>query len=217
MISRYRCLTRRDGSVLSVWAGRVLGEPDEHGVHVQLLVVLRHLRLVRASRLLVTFALSRARSFAHHRVTIPPSGWTTAAHRQGVKMLGTLCAGLHRTDHSPHKYTQNLRARRRPARHPAPPPRPPPFLHLLVVLGPITSWAAALSALRPRARRARAPAWLRRLSPQRRGASRRRARPGAYARGVDRAPARGAACARGCVCRSYLVRACAERDRQGRR
>ncbi|KAI0689105.1 glycosyl hydrolase family 85-domain-containing protein [Cytidiella melzeri] len=28
--------------------------------------------------------------FAHHRVTIPPSGWTTAAHRQGVKMLGTL-------------------------------------------------------------------------------------------------------------------------------
>ncbi|KAI0755992.1 glycosyl hydrolase family 85-domain-containing protein [Irpex lacteus] len=28
--------------------------------------------------------------FAHHRVTIPPSGWTTAAHRHGVKMLGTL-------------------------------------------------------------------------------------------------------------------------------
>ncbi|KAI0092885.1 glycosyl hydrolase family 85-domain-containing protein [Irpex rosettiformis] len=28
--------------------------------------------------------------FAHHRVTIPPSGWTNAAHRQGVKMLGTL-------------------------------------------------------------------------------------------------------------------------------
>ncbi|TFY78802.1 hypothetical protein EWM64_g5206 [Hericium alpestre] len=28
--------------------------------------------------------------FSHHRVTIPPSGWTTAAHRQGVKMLGTL-------------------------------------------------------------------------------------------------------------------------------
>ncbi|PCH41736.1 glycoside hydrolase family 85 protein [Wolfiporia cocos MD-104 SS10] len=28
--------------------------------------------------------------FAHHRVTIPPSGWTTAAHRSGVKMLGTL-------------------------------------------------------------------------------------------------------------------------------
>ncbi|TCD66207.1 hypothetical protein EIP91_001654 [Steccherinum ochraceum] len=29
-------------------------------------------------------------SFSHHRVTIPPSGWTTASHRQGVKMLGTI-------------------------------------------------------------------------------------------------------------------------------
>ncbi|KAH9853285.1 glycosyl hydrolase family 85-domain-containing protein [Lenzites betulinus] len=28
--------------------------------------------------------------FAHHRITIPPSGWTTAAHRHGVKMLGTI-------------------------------------------------------------------------------------------------------------------------------
>ncbi|THU86766.1 hypothetical protein K435DRAFT_970165 [Dendrothele bispora CBS 962.96] len=28
--------------------------------------------------------------FSHHRVTVPPPGWTTAAHRQGVKMLGTL-------------------------------------------------------------------------------------------------------------------------------
>ncbi|EIN04359.1 hypothetical protein PUNSTDRAFT_55625 [Punctularia strigosozonata HHB-11173 SS5] len=28
--------------------------------------------------------------FSHHRVTIPPPGWSTAAHRQGVKMLGTL-------------------------------------------------------------------------------------------------------------------------------
>lgn len=28
--------------------------------------------------------------FAHHRVTIPPPGWVNAAHRQGVKMLGTL-------------------------------------------------------------------------------------------------------------------------------
>ncbi|EKM58962.1 glycoside hydrolase family 85 protein [Phanerochaete carnosa HHB-10118-sp] len=28
--------------------------------------------------------------FAHNRVTIPPSGWINAAHRQGVKMLGTL-------------------------------------------------------------------------------------------------------------------------------
>nr|GAT43296.1 glycoside hydrolase family 85 protein [Mycena chlorophos] len=28
--------------------------------------------------------------FSHHRVTIPPTGWTAAAHRQGVKMLGTL-------------------------------------------------------------------------------------------------------------------------------
>lgn len=33
-------------------------------------------------------------SFSHHRVTIPPSGWTTAAHRQGVKMLGTLLVFL---------------------------------------------------------------------------------------------------------------------------
>lgn len=29
-------------------------------------------------------------SFAHHRITIPPSGWVTAAHRQGVKILGTM-------------------------------------------------------------------------------------------------------------------------------
>ncbi|KAI0751806.1 glycosyl hydrolase family 85-domain-containing protein [Daedaleopsis nitida] len=28
--------------------------------------------------------------FSHHRVTIPPSGWVTAAHRHGVKMLGNL-------------------------------------------------------------------------------------------------------------------------------
>ncbi|EGO27070.1 glycoside hydrolase family 85 protein [Serpula lacrymans var. lacrymans S7.9] len=28
--------------------------------------------------------------FSHHRVTVPPSGWVTAAHRQGVKLLGTL-------------------------------------------------------------------------------------------------------------------------------
>ncbi|KAI0745211.1 glycosyl hydrolase family 85-domain-containing protein [Earliella scabrosa] len=28
--------------------------------------------------------------FSHHRVTIPPSGWITAAHRHGVKMLGNL-------------------------------------------------------------------------------------------------------------------------------
>jgi len=31
-----------------------------------------------------------ASSFAHNRITIPPSGWVTAAHRQGVKMLGTM-------------------------------------------------------------------------------------------------------------------------------
>jgi mannosyl-glycoprotein endo-beta-N-acetylglucosaminidase len=29
-------------------------------------------------------------SFAHHRVSVPPSGWVSAAHRQGVKILGTL-------------------------------------------------------------------------------------------------------------------------------
>ncbi|KZT35230.1 hypothetical protein SISSUDRAFT_1008983, partial [Sistotremastrum suecicum HHB10207 ss-3] len=28
--------------------------------------------------------------FSHHRITIPPSSWTIAAHRQGVKMLGVL-------------------------------------------------------------------------------------------------------------------------------
>ncbi|KAI0640580.1 glycosyl hydrolase family 85-domain-containing protein [Trametes meyenii] len=28
--------------------------------------------------------------FAHHRITVPPSGWSTAAHRNGVKMLGTI-------------------------------------------------------------------------------------------------------------------------------
>ncbi|KAG6873607.1 hypothetical protein C0995_013980 [Termitomyces sp. Mi166 len=29
-------------------------------------------------------------SFSHHRVTVPPPGWITAAHRQGAKILGTL-------------------------------------------------------------------------------------------------------------------------------
>lgn len=29
-------------------------------------------------------------SFSHNRVTIPPSGWISSAHRQGVKILGTL-------------------------------------------------------------------------------------------------------------------------------
>ncbi|KAF8875995.1 glycoside hydrolase family 85 protein [Infundibulicybe gibba] len=28
--------------------------------------------------------------FSHHRVTVPPPGWVNAAHRQGVKILGTL-------------------------------------------------------------------------------------------------------------------------------
>ncbi|KAF9236910.1 glycoside hydrolase family 85 protein [Melanogaster broomeanus] len=28
--------------------------------------------------------------FSHHRVTVPPSGWINAAHKQGTKMLGTL-------------------------------------------------------------------------------------------------------------------------------
>ncbi|KAI3618189.1 glycoside hydrolase family 85 protein [Moniliophthora roreri] len=28
--------------------------------------------------------------FSHHRVTIPPAGWITAAHRQGTQILGTL-------------------------------------------------------------------------------------------------------------------------------
>ncbi|KAG6820456.1 hypothetical protein H0H93_000210 [Arthromyces matolae] len=29
-------------------------------------------------------------SFSHHRVTVPPPGWITAAHRHGAKILGTL-------------------------------------------------------------------------------------------------------------------------------
>lgn len=28
--------------------------------------------------------------FSHHRITIPPSAWTVAAHRNGVKCLGTI-------------------------------------------------------------------------------------------------------------------------------
>ncbi|KAI6040983.1 glycoside hydrolase family 85 protein [Pisolithus marmoratus] len=28
--------------------------------------------------------------FSHHRITVPPSGWINAAHKQGVKMLGVL-------------------------------------------------------------------------------------------------------------------------------
>ncbi|KAJ3760025.1 glycoside hydrolase family 85 protein [Lentinula raphanica] len=28
--------------------------------------------------------------FSHHRVTVPPPGWISASHRQGVKILGTL-------------------------------------------------------------------------------------------------------------------------------
>ncbi|KAF8999398.1 glycoside hydrolase family 85 protein [Cyathus striatus] len=28
--------------------------------------------------------------FAHHRITVPPPGWVNAAHRQGVKVLGTI-------------------------------------------------------------------------------------------------------------------------------
>ncbi|KAI6119223.1 glycoside hydrolase family 85 protein [Pisolithus thermaeus] len=28
--------------------------------------------------------------FSHHRITVPPSGWINAAHRQGVKILGVL-------------------------------------------------------------------------------------------------------------------------------
>ncbi|HLM75733.1 MAG TPA: hypothetical protein VK459_23625, partial [Polyangiaceae bacterium] len=31
--------------------------------------------------------------FSHHRVTIPPPGWTNAAHRSGVRLLGTFITG----------------------------------------------------------------------------------------------------------------------------
>ena len=34
--------------------------------------------------------LNMSSSFSHHRVTVPPPGWVSAAHRQGVKILGTL-------------------------------------------------------------------------------------------------------------------------------
>ncbi|KAI0301885.1 glycosyl hydrolase family 85-domain-containing protein [Multifurca ochricompacta] len=36
--------------------------------------------------------------FSHHRVTIPPSGWISSAHRQGVKILGTLHHAESETD-----------------------------------------------------------------------------------------------------------------------
>nr|VWP00370.1 AAA domain-containing protein [Ganoderma boninense] len=37
-----------------------------------------------------TVLILPSHSFSHHRVTIPPPGWSTAAHRHGVKMLGVL-------------------------------------------------------------------------------------------------------------------------------
>ncbi|KAF8654872.1 hypothetical protein AX16_003333 [Volvariella volvacea WC 439] len=42
---------------------------------------------IRPNNHLTLYAMD---SFSHHRVTAPPPSWSTAAHRQGVKMLGTL-------------------------------------------------------------------------------------------------------------------------------
>ena len=77
--------------LLNDTAGWLHGEAIVIGVYFQLLAFLRHLHLV--SRVVSQVALRMNQlvcSFAHHRVTIPPSGWVTAAHRQGVRMLGTL-------------------------------------------------------------------------------------------------------------------------------
>jgi hypothetical protein len=66
-----------------------------NGLHLQLLGLLRYLRLVNRFTHVITRSYSIKSSFSHHRVTIPPPGWTTAAHRQGVKMLGTLLVYLY--------------------------------------------------------------------------------------------------------------------------
>ncbi|KAF7799963.1 hypothetical protein EIP86_011206 [Pleurotus ostreatoroseus] len=47
-------------------------------------------------------SLIKTSSFSHHRVTIPPAGWTTAAHRQGVKMLGPARTSTVHLPVSPH-------------------------------------------------------------------------------------------------------------------
>ena len=74
--------------------GRIQRVGNSSFLHVQLLAVLRHIHLVwvsRSNRLRMdTTLIFPFSSFSHHRVTIPPPGWSTAAHRHGVKMLGVL-------------------------------------------------------------------------------------------------------------------------------
>ena len=74
--------------------GRIQRVGHSSLLHVQLLAILRHVHLVWVSRSTGPkkdpALIFQSSSFSHHRVTIPPPGWSTAAHRHGVKMLGVL-------------------------------------------------------------------------------------------------------------------------------
>ena len=76
-----------------IMAGGLLRETGRNYIYLQFLVIMRYIYLVY-SLVSSEAALSDCChfSFSHHRVTIPPSGWISSAHRQGVKILGTLYA-----------------------------------------------------------------------------------------------------------------------------